>query len=314
MRIVVYGAGAVGGVLAARLHLAGVDVQAVARGPHLDAIRARGLRLVTPHGEDVVPLRAAASLADLDLDPDTAVVVTVKSHQTAAVMRDVALHTSPEVTLVSGQNGVANEETLQRTRRHVLGMVVMMPTSHLEPGVVIQASSNVPGLLDVGCFPEGTDERAERVAAALRAGGFESVVRPDIMAWKHRKLLLNLGNAAQAACPPDDDRDRLTELARGEGERVLAAAQVRSSPRRRTTRAGATCSTPGRCGPAAAAPPGRACGAGPATSRPTTSTARSRCSAAVTAYPPPSTTSCATCPGGWPPRARSRAACPPPTC
>ena len=227
MRLVVYGAGAVGGVLAARLHLAGVDVQAVARGPHLDAIRARGLRLVTPHGEDVVPLRVGASLADLDLDPDTAVVLTVKSHQTAAVMRDVALHTAPEVTLVSGQNGVANEETLQRTRRHVLGMVVMMPTSHLEPGVVIQASSNLPGLLDVGCFPEGTDERAERVAAALRAGGFESVVRPDIMAWKHRKLLLNLGNAAQAACPPDDDRDRLTELARGEGERVLAAARVR---------------------------------------------------------------------------------------
>ena len=226
MRIVVYGAGAVGGVLAARLHLAGVDVQAVARGPHLDTIRERGLRLVTPHGEDVVRLRAAASLADLDVDPDTAVVVTVKSHQTAAVMRDVALHTSPEVTLVSGQNGVANEETLQRTRRHVLGMVVMMPTSHLEPGVVIQASSNVPGLLDVGCFPEGTDERAERMAAVLRAGGFESVVRPDIMAWKHRKLLLNLGNAAQAACPSDGDRDRLTELARDEGERVLAAARV----------------------------------------------------------------------------------------
>jgi 2-dehydropantoate 2-reductase len=108
----------------------------------------------------------------------------------------------------------------------VLGMVVMMPTSHLEPGVVIQASSSVPGLLDVGCFPEGTDERAERVAAMVRAGGFESVVRPDIMAWKHRKLLLNLGNAAQAACPPDDDRDRLTELARAEGERVLAAARV----------------------------------------------------------------------------------------
>jgi 2-dehydropantoate 2-reductase len=226
MRIVVYGAGAVGGVLAARLHLAGVDVQAVARGAHLDAIREGGLRLVTPHGEDVVPLRAAASLADLDLDSDTAVVVTVKSHQTTAVMRDVALHTSPEVTLVSGQNGVANEETLQRTRRHVLGMVVMMPTSHLEPGVVIQASSNAPGLLDVGCFPEGTDERAERVAATLRNGGFESVVRPDIMAWKHRKLLLNLGNAAQAACPQDDDRDRLTGLARAEGERVLAPAGV----------------------------------------------------------------------------------------
>ena len=56
MRFVVYGAGAVGGVIAARLHLGGVDVQVVARGPHLEAIRHHGLRLVTPHGEDVVPL------------------------------------------------------------------------------------------------------------------------------------------------------------------------------------------------------------------------------------------------------------------
>jgi len=226
MRFVVYGAGAVGGVVAARLHLAGVDVQVVARGAHLEAVRTHGLRLVTPHGEDVVPLRAAESLAELDVAPDAAVLVTVKSHQTAAVMRDVALHTSADVTLVSGQNGVANEETLQRTRRHVLGMVVMMPSSHLEPGVVIQASSNVPGMLDVGCFPSGTDERAERVAEGLRAAGFESVVRPDVMAWKYRKLMMSVGNAAQAACPAGDDRDRLTELAREEAERVVAAAGI----------------------------------------------------------------------------------------
>jgi 2-dehydropantoate 2-reductase len=129
MRFIVYGAGAVGGVVAARLHLGGVDVQVVARGPHLEAIRDHGLRLVTPHGEDVVPIGAAASLGDLDRASDTVVLVTVKSHQTAAVMRDVALHTSPDVTLVSGQNGVANEQTLQRTRRHVLGMCVMLPSS-----------------------------------------------------------------------------------------------------------------------------------------------------------------------------------------
>ena len=196
MRIVVYGAGAVGGVLAARLHLAGVDVQAVARGPHLDAIRARGLRLVTPHGEDVVPLRAAASLADLDLDPDTAVVVTVKSHQTAAVMRDVALHTSPEVTLVSGQNGVANEETLQRTRRHVLGMVVMMPTSHLEPGVVIQASSNVPGSARRRLLPGG-DRRAGRARGRSSAGRRVRVGRPA----RHHGV-----EAPQAAAEPRERR------------------------------------------------------------------------------------------------------------
>ena len=226
MRFVVYGAGAVGGVIAARLGLGGQDVQVVARGPHLEAIQAQGLRLLTPHEETVVELRAADTLADLDVGSDTAVLVTVKSHQTAAVMHDVVRSTPADVTLVSAQNGVANEATLQRGRRHVLGIVVMLPSSHLEPGVVIQASRNKPGLLDIGVFPQGTDERAEAVAAGLRAGGFESVVRPDIMAWKYRKLMMNLGNAAQAACAPGPDKDRLDELVEAEGEAVLTAAGI----------------------------------------------------------------------------------------
>ncbi len=226
MRFIVYGAGAVGGVIAARLHLGGVDVRVVARGPHLEAIRRDGLRLVTPTEETVVRIPAAGSLADLDVAADAAVLVAVKSHQTVDVARDLARSTPPDVTVVSAQNGVANEATLQRGRRHVLGMVVMLPSSHLEPGVVVQASRGCPGMLDVGLFPAGADERAEAVAGAIREGGFESVVRPDIMAWKHRKLLLNLGNAAGAACLPGADRDRLVALARDEGERVLAAAGV----------------------------------------------------------------------------------------
>jgi 2-dehydropantoate 2-reductase len=226
MRFVVYGAGAVGGVIAARMHLGGMDVQVVARGPHLDAIRSNGLRLVTPSEETVVKIPAAGGLAELDVDPDTAVLVAVKSHHTAAVMRDVSASTHADVTLVSAQNGVANEATMLRGRSHVLGICVMMPSSHLEPGVVVQASSKLPGLLDVGRYPRGTDERCEQVAAGLRAGGFDSVVRPDIMAWKYCKLIMNLGNAAQAAFPQDADRDRLTELARAEGERVLAAASI----------------------------------------------------------------------------------------
>lgn len=229
-RIVVYGAGAVGGVVAARLRLAGVEVGVVARGPHLAAIRTDGLRLVTPDGEHVVRLPAADRLADLDPDDDTTVVVAVKSHQTASVLSDVARSTPPSVTLVSAQNGVANEATMLHTRSHVLGVCVMLPASHLEPGVVVQASRRAPGLLDVGCYPGGIDGRCERVAELLRAGGFESVARPDIMAWKHRKLLMNLGNAVQALCAPGPDRAGLGRLAREEGERVLAAAGVEVTP------------------------------------------------------------------------------------
>jgi len=141
-------------------------------------------------------------------------------------MHDIARSTPPDVTLVSAQNGVANEAVLARGRAHVVGMVVMLPSSHLEPGVVVQGSANRPGLLDVGCFPSGTCDRAEQVAIGLRAGGFECVVRPDIMAWKHRKLMLNLGNAASATCAPGPERDRLVDLAVEEGEAVLGAAGI----------------------------------------------------------------------------------------
>ena len=65
------------------------------------------------------------------------------------------------------------------------------------------------------------------MSAGLRAGGFESVVRPDIMAWKHRKLLLNLGNAAQRRLRARARRATgCVDLARAEGEAVLAAAGI----------------------------------------------------------------------------------------
>ena len=51
MRFVVFGAGAIGGVLGARLHAAGHDVVLIARGPHLDAIRGHGLRVLDPSGD-----------------------------------------------------------------------------------------------------------------------------------------------------------------------------------------------------------------------------------------------------------------------
>jgi 2-dehydropantoate 2-reductase len=122
-------------VLAARLHLAGVDVQAVAVARTVGRDRARGLRLLDPARRGPSsPLRAARRWPTSTSTRTRPCVVTVKSHQTAAVIaRRRAAH-PPEVTVVSGQNGVANEETLQRTRRTCSGMVVMMPTSHLEPG------------------------------------------------------------------------------------------------------------------------------------------------------------------------------------
>lgn len=230
MRFVVYGAGAVGGVLGARLALASYDVALVARGAHLDAIRANGLILRSAEGDRVVRVPASDTVADLSPSDDTVVLLTVKGHQTATALDDLAAHVPQGATVVCVQNGVANEAACLRRFPHVLAVTVMMPTTHLEPGVVVQDSSPVPGILDIGTYPAGSDERCELVSAAFRAAGFESVVRDDPMASKHRKLLMNLGNVAQACCAPGDERDALVVRMREEGDRVLAAAAITVTP------------------------------------------------------------------------------------
>jgi 2-dehydropantoate 2-reductase len=82
----------------------------------------------------------------------------------------------------------------------------------------------VPGILDIGRYPSGVDEQCASVAADLRSAGFESVPRPDIMAWKHRKLVTNAVGDVSAALP--DEADELKPLVRAEGEAVIAAAGI----------------------------------------------------------------------------------------
>jgi 2-dehydropantoate 2-reductase len=131
---------------------------------------------------------------------------------------------------VSAQNGVANERTLARWFDGVHGMCVMMPTAHLEPGVVQAHSVAATGILDLGRWPDGTDDVDEELAAALRASRFECVARADIMRWKYRKLLTNLGNAVQALCGAgfrrDDAGSEVLARLHAEAEAVLAAAGI----------------------------------------------------------------------------------------
>ncbi|HWM72895.1 MAG TPA: 2-dehydropantoate 2-reductase [Nocardioides sp.] len=224
MRYIVYGAGAIGGAIGAHLHLAGMDVTLVARGAHLAAIRRDGLVLDRAQGREAVPVPAVGGAAEAQWDGDTVVLLCVKGHQTAAALDDLAAHAPAETVVVSAQNGIDNEQAILRLFEATYGICVMLPATHLEPGVVVQKCHPTPGILDLGRVPDGTDATAEAVAADLRAAGFESVPRPDIMAWKRRKLLMNLGNAVDAACTPGDAADELQDLARAEGDRVYAEA------------------------------------------------------------------------------------------
>ena len=225
MRYIVYGLGAIGGAVAAHLVHAGADVAGIARGPHLDKIRADGLQLLQPSGSTTVRFPVTDDPVALRPRSGDVVLLAVKSQDTAAALRSLA-GTSRDVTVACVQNGVANEPAAARYFEHVYGVVVMCPSTHLEPGVVAVHSAGVPGLFDIGRFPAGIDDAAESLRDALGRSGFDARAVRDILRWKYRKLLANLGNAAQALTGTDARTSRLAQLARQEGEQCLTAAGI----------------------------------------------------------------------------------------
>jgi 2-dehydropantoate 2-reductase len=226
VRFVVVGAGAVGGTVGARLAEHGHEAVLVARGAHLEAIRRAGLTLHMPGRSVTVHPPTLASVAEVDWADGDVAVLAVKSHHTEGVLADLVDAAPSSTPVVCLQNGVSNEPLVARRFAHVHGVCVMQPCSHLEPGVVVAHSAPLTGLLDIGSWPHGTDAVDESVAAVLSASGFESVARPDIMRWKHQKLLMNLPNAVEAACGVQARFGELSRLARAEGAAVLEAAHI----------------------------------------------------------------------------------------
>jgi 2-dehydropantoate 2-reductase len=226
VRFVVIGPGAVGGTLAVRLRSAGHDVALIARGAHLAAIQRDGLELRDPGGTQVVRMPAVSGPADLEwVDGDVA-LLAVKSQDTAGVLSRLADVAPDDLPVVCVQNGVTNEPEALRFFEHVHGVVVMCPTVHLEPGVVIAHSHPVPGILDVGRFPGGVDDTTLKVAAAFGDAGFDARPIDDLARWKWAKLVTNLGNAVEAVCGPAARAGTLGEMVAAEGYAVLAAAGI----------------------------------------------------------------------------------------
>jgi 2-dehydropantoate 2-reductase len=242
VRYIIIGAGAVGGTIGGCLALAGHEVVLTARGAHLTALRAHGLRLGTPRGTDRVPVPAAGGPDEIGLKPGDVLVVATKSQDTVAVLgqwagRPVAGGgtASQDLPVICAQNGVANERFALRRFRRVYGMCVWLPATNVAPGVIAAHGQPLAGLLWAGRYPRGTDETIERVAADLAASRFLAPVSEDVMRWKYRKLLGNLGNAVEAltgrrrldgAGAPDGAARELTERVTAEGTAVLDAAKI----------------------------------------------------------------------------------------
>ncbi|HKA56529.1 MAG TPA: 2-dehydropantoate 2-reductase [Candidatus Binatia bacterium] len=200
MRYIIYGAGGIGGAVGGRLLQRGYEVVLICRGEQLTAVQRRGLTLKTPADTLQLPVRAVGHPRELSFTSSDVVILTMKSQDTESALRDLERAGGGEVPVVCCQNGVDNERMAARRFPRVYGMVVWVPATYLEPGVVVNHATPVGGILDAGCYPHGVDPLITRVTADLTAGGFSARPDPHLMRWKYTKLLSNLYNALQAIC------------------------------------------------------------------------------------------------------------------
>ncbi|WP_232533846.1 ketopantoate reductase family protein [Plantactinospora sp. KBS50] len=252
MRYLIIGAGAVGGTIGARLGRTGHEVTLVARGAHLAAIRERGLTLARPDGQETVRLPAyddprIGEPAGLVCEPDTVVVLAVKSQDTEAALRtwaDVPVRgggtLAERLPVLTAQNGVANERMALRYVQRVYPVCVWLPASFLEPGRIAAEGHPYPGMLQVGCYPAGGDDTVREIVADFTAAGFVGLARPDVLRWKYAKLLRNLANGLDALLGPDGaERSGLVARVGAEGAAVLDRAGIGyASPQEETAERG----------------------------------------------------------------------------
>jgi 2-dehydropantoate 2-reductase len=226
MRFVVFGVGAIGGTIAGKLARSGAPVMGIARGAQLAALHMRGLTIETPEGDEHTRFGIYGSPREMAFEREDVILLCMKTQDTMAALEQLRGAGVTDQPIVCVQNGVENERLALRLFPNVYGICVMLPASYLEPGVVRAYSVPKPGILDIGRYPNGTDKTCEKVAAALERAGFSAMPDPAIMKQKYGKLLMNVGNALQAALGAPARRGRYYEALREEAEAVFKAAGI----------------------------------------------------------------------------------------
>ena len=197
MRIVIVGAGGVGGYFGAKLARGGQDVTVVARGAHLDAIRKDGLRVRSAvEGEYTAPVTAVEKVDGLP--PADAVLLCVKSFDTEAAVEQVRSVVGPQTPVLSLQNGVDNEDKTDRVLGpgRALGGVAYVFATIEAPGVIAHtfAGTVVLGEMDGRVTP-----RAERLREAFAAAGVPVTLSSDIRRVLWEKYLMLAAQAGLTA-------------------------------------------------------------------------------------------------------------------
>ena len=226
MRHIIYGAGAIGGTIGAKLFLNNENVMLIARGDHLKVIQKNGLVFKTPKESVTLKIPCVGHPSEIQFEKGDVVYLCMKSQHTRDALEALRNSAGNDIPVICSQNGVANERMAARRFNRVYGMVVMLPASHLAPGVVQAESVNTTGILDAGCFPKGTDAVIEAVAGILSRSGFSAKVNGNIMRFKYTKLLMNLNNSLVALCEPGDTAKDISKQMNAEARACYDAAGI----------------------------------------------------------------------------------------
>src|SRR5882672_1052949 len=216
VRICVVGAGAIGGLVASGFARAGNEVSLIARGAHLEALRANGLTVLSGDKREVFRLRASDDPSELGAQD--AVFICLKTHSIAAMLPRTKPLLGRDTTVVPAINGLPwwyfykeggrfdgqtvacldPEGTLFQALapRHILGCVVHAAAEVAEPGVVRHTAGRV---FLIGEPDRTRSARAERLVAAMNAAGFEARQAEDIRGEIWVKLIGNLSYNPVAA-------------------------------------------------------------------------------------------------------------------
>jgi len=211
MKIAVIGVGAIGGYVGIRLALADENVTFIARGANLEAIRARGLRLINADGKEEHAARVTATDDYAAAGPQDLVILAMKAHQVEAITNDIGKLLGPNTIVVPMQNGVPYwyfhgfPGALAGTRvksvdpsghiyqripcERVIGCVVYPAAELVAPGVIKHVEGN---RFPVG-EPDGSNsERVARVSQCFIKAGLQAPVLGDIRSEIWLKLWGNL--------------------------------------------------------------------------------------------------------------------------
>ena len=244
MKIAVIGAGAIGGLVGAKLALAGEDVTFIVRGDNLAAIGERGIRLIASDGSQQVAHNVVATDRYDEAGPQDVVILAMKAHQLEAVARDVPRLLGPETVVVTMQNGIPYwyfhrhggvlEGTIVRSvdpeglvsahipAARVLGCVVYPASELVAPGVVRHVEGD---RFPIGELDGSASARAQRVSDCFTAAGFKAPVLDNIRAEIWLKLWGNLSFNPISGL----SHSTLSDICRYPPSRELAAEMMREA-------------------------------------------------------------------------------------